>query len=96
MLSIRVGDDLYGLDDSSSAELLRRLEPTRPYEGGEPVAGSVYDKLRFAGDSQEPADLDNTDLALVGIVLEAWAVEVDGDLPADVLELRYAISARLS
>jgi hypothetical protein len=96
MLSIRVGDDVYGLDDASSAELLQRLEPSRPFAGGEPVAGSVHDKLRVAGDSQEPADLDDTDLTLVGVVLEAWAVEVDGDLPADVLELRYAISARLS
>jgi hypothetical protein len=95
MLSIRVGEDVYGLDDSSSAELIRRLElasPTPP--AGAPEPGSTLDKLRDAAESEEPAQLDDGDLALIGVVLEAWMVEVDGDLPADVLELRYAISAR--
>jgi hypothetical protein len=97
MLSIRVGDDVYGLDDAGSADLVRRLELASPgLPGGEPEPGTTLDKLRDAVHSQEPADLDDTDLALVGVVLEAWAVEVDGDLPSDVLELRYAISARLS
>jgi hypothetical protein len=95
MLSIRVGDDVYGLDDSGSAELIRRLEvatPASPAGGLEP--GSTLDKLREAAESEEPAQVDDGDLALIGVVLEAWMVEVDGDLPADVLELRYAISDR--
>jgi hypothetical protein len=96
MLSIRVDEDVYGLDDSSSAEVIRRLEAATPAPpGGEPEPGSTLAKLRDAVHSQEPAPLDDGDLALIGVVLEAWAVEVDGDLPADVLELRYAISARL-
>jgi hypothetical protein len=95
MLSIRVGEDVYGLDDSGSAELIRRLElasPAPPPGGAEP--GSTLEKLQEAAESEEPAQLDDGDLALIGVVLEAWMLEVDGDLPADVLELRYAISDR--
>jgi hypothetical protein len=96
MLSIRVDDDVYGLDDSSSAELVRRLEDASlPLEAGEPEPGSTLDKLRDALDSEQPAELDDGDLALVGVVVEAWAVEVNGDLAGDVEELRYAIAARL-
>lgn len=94
MLSLRVDDDVYGLDDSSSAELLRRLEDASP-----PVEGEVdttLEKLRSTLDSEEAAaGLDDGDLALIGVVIEAWAVEVDGDVPADVEELRFAISQRL-
>jgi hypothetical protein len=96
MLSIRVDDDVYGLDDSSSAELVRRLEDASlPLEAGEAEPGSTLDKLRDALDSEQPAELDDGDLALVGVVVEAWAVEVDGDVAGDVEELRYAIAARL-
>jgi len=54
-----------------------------PLERGEPTHGSIQDKLRDAIHSSQPAELDDGHLALVGVVLEAWAVEVDGDLPAD-------------
>jgi hypothetical protein len=95
MLSIRVDDDVYGLDDSSSAELLRRLEGASPVDEGQHEPETTLEKLRDAVDSDEGAQLDDGDLALVGVVLEAWALEVDGDLPGDVEELRYAIADRL-
>lgn len=95
MLVIRVGDGVYELGEASSAELLQRLEPTAPLEGGEPAPGSVHEKLRDPGHSRAAADLDDADLALIGVVLEAWTVEVDGDIPADVRELRSAIAAHL-
>jgi hypothetical protein len=94
MVSIRVGDNVYGLDDSSSAELLRRLEDATPVEEGVGPR-STFVKLRGAVGSDQSADLDDGDLALIGVVVEAWAVEVDGDLPPDVEELRYAVSDRL-
>lgn len=88
-------DDVYGLDDSSSSELLRRLEDASPVEEGQHEPLTTLEKLRDAVDSEEAAQLDDGDLALIGVVLEAWAVEVDGDLAGDVEELRYAIAARL-
>ena len=93
MLSIRVDDDVYVLDDSSSSALLRRLEDASPSPEGE--IDTTLEKLRAALDSDEPAQLDDGDLALIGVVLEAWAVEEDGDLPGDAEELRYAIADRL-
>ena len=95
MLSIRVDDDVYGLDDSSSSELLRRLEGASPAEDGQHEPETTLEKLRNALDSEEAARLDDGDLALIGVVVEAWAVEVDGDLAGDVEELRYAIADRL-
>jgi hypothetical protein len=96
MLSLRVDGDAYGLDDTSSAELVRRLEDASPpLEAGKPEPGSTLEKLRDALDRQEAAVLDDGDLALLGVIVEAWAVEVDGDLAGDVEELRYAIAARL-
>jgi hypothetical protein len=70
-------------------------DASTPLAAGEPEPGSTLDKLRDAVDSEQPADLDDGDLALVGVVVEAWAVEVNGDLAGDVEELRYAIAARL-
>ena len=93
MLFIRVGDDVYGLDDSSSSELLRRLEDASPPPEGE--IDTTLEKLGDAGDSEAGAQLDDGDLALIGVVLEAWAVEVEGDLAPDLEELRYAIAGRL-
>jgi hypothetical protein len=96
MLAIRVGDDVYELSAASFDELARRLEPTSaPLERGEPAADSIQDKLRDAIHSRQPAELHEGHLALVGVVLEAWAVEGDADLPADVQDLRHAIAARL-
>ena len=93
MLLIRVEDNVYGLDDSSSSELIRRLEDASPPPEG-PI-DTTLEKLRDAVDSQAAAQLDDGDLALIGVVLEAWAVDVDGDLPGDAEELRYAIADRL-
>lgn len=97
MFTIRVGEDVYELSELSSEELARRLEPASPplQEGGEPSPGSIQDKLRDAVHSQEPAELDDGQLALIGVVVEAWALEVDGDLPADVQDLRHAIAAHV-
>nr|MBA2600065.1 hypothetical protein [Actinomycetota bacterium] len=72
------------------------MEPTSPpLERGGPEPGSLQAKLRDAIHSRQPAELDDGHLALVGVVAEAWAVEVDGDLPADVHDLQHAIAARL-
>jgi hypothetical protein len=78
MLSIRVGEDVYGLDDDSSAELVRRVSEVEPL-------------LRDGGDvSPDPGQL-----AEIGTVIEAWALETDGDLPGDIEELRLAIADEL-
>jgi hypothetical protein len=78
MLTIRVGDDVYGLDDESSAELVRRVSEVEPL-------------LRDGGDvSPDPGQL-----AEIGTVIEAWALETDGDLPGDIEELRLAIADEL-
>ena len=92
MLEIRLGDGVYTLDEQSSQELLRRL-PAPPLEG-EPATDSLEDKLRAALDSDEPADLDDGELAILGVVIEAWATEVGVDA-ADVQELRDAIADEL-
>jgi hypothetical protein len=95
MLSLRVSDGVYGLEDESASELVRRLGEGGgpPLVGGEPEPGSFLEKLREGYHSQEPVDLDSTEIVIVGIVLEAWLVEAGGDLPGDVEELRHAISA---
>jgi hypothetical protein len=78
MLTIRVGGDVYGLDDESSAELVRRVSEVEPL-------------LRDGGDvSPDPGQL-----AEIGTVIEAWALETDGDLPGDIEELRLAIADEL-
>ena len=80
MLSIRVGGDVYGLDDESAAELVARVSQIDPV-------------LRdAAGDVAAP---DPGQLAEIGTVLEAWALETDGDLPGDLEELRLAIADEL-
>ena len=38
---------------------------------------------------------DPGQLAEIGTVIEAWALETDGDLPGDVEELRLAIADEL-
>lgn len=95
MLEIRVDDDVYGLDDETAAELIRRLTAATPTDDDESAAETVVDSLEAAIDSPEPVDVDDPGLAVIGVVLEAWAVETDGDVPPDVQELRYAIAARL-
>ena len=90
VLAIRVGDDVYELSEESSRELISRL-PGPPLEGGEPAAGSLHDKLRVAAHGQEPAVLDRSELAITGVVIEAWATELGVDA-ADVQELRDAIA----
>jgi hypothetical protein len=82
MLSIRVGSDVYGLGDESAAELVERVSQIDPV-------------LRGAADSGEVAAPDPGQLAEIGTVLEAWALETDGDLPGDLEELRLAIAEEL-
>ena len=96
MLEIRVGGDVYGLDDASAGELVRRVERASPeLVGGEAEPGSALDKLREANDAQTSADLEPGDLALVGVVLEAWFQETNGDIPEDARELQLAIARQL-
>jgi hypothetical protein len=90
VLSIRVGDEVYGLSESSAAELVRRI-PRDVIEGGEPPEGSLHAKLRDAMHSDKPAELDRRELAILGTVIEAWATEIGVDAP-DVQSLREAIS----
>jgi len=82
MLSIRVGSDVYGLGDESAAELVERVS-------------QIDSVLRDAADSAEVVEPDPGQLAEIGTVLEAWALETDGDLPGDLEELRLAISDEL-
>ena len=78
MLSIRVGDEVYGLSDESAAELVRRVSEVDPI---------LQDDTDVAPDPGQ--------LAEIGTVIEAWALETDGDLPGDVEELRLAIADEL-
>ena len=93
MLAIQVGDDSYELSDASAEALVRRV-PHPPLGGGEPVSGSLLDKLQDAIQHREPALLDDAELAVLGAVIEAWASEVAVDA-ADVQALRDAIRNRL-
>ena len=96
MLDIRVGGDTYGLDDQTADELVRRVERASPeLVGGEPEPGSALDKLRKAYDAQSSVDLDQGDLALLGVVLEAWFQETNGVVPDDARELQLAIARTL-
>ena len=96
MLEIRVRDEVYGLDDDTAAELVRRTElATAPLVGGEPEPGTTLDRLRNAHHAQAPAALDEGDLALLGVILDAWFQETNGDLAADAEELRLAIARYL-
>ena len=93
MLPIRVGDQVYVLSQDSAGNLVRRI-PRPPLEGGEPAESSLHAKLRDAFHSGEPAELDRGELAVLGIVIEAWATELGVDA-ADVQELRDAIGNEL-
>ena len=95
MLEIRVGDDTYGLADETAARLVRRVELATPQVGGEPDPGTTLDKLRDAHHGHARAELDDGDLALLGVVLEAWFQETSGELPGDAEELRLAIARHL-
>ena len=93
MLAIQVGDDVYELSEDSAEALVQRV-PHPPLMGGEPVSGSLLDKLRYAIQHEKPARLDDAELAVLGAVIEAWATEVAVDA-ADVQALRDAIGNRL-
>ena len=97
MLRLRIGHGVYALEEESASELVRRVGEGGgpPLLGGEPEGGSLLDTLREGVHSQEPVELDKTEIVIVGIVLEACLVEAGGDLPEDVEELRQAISAEL-
>ena len=92
MLAITVGNEVHVLNEGTASGLVQRLRMSSPLlEGGEPEPGTTLFKLHDAIHAQEPADLDQADLALILVELEAWNLEVDGDLPADAHELRSAI-----
>ena len=101
MLAIPLGGEVYTLSDESAAELVQRLNASSPLlEGGLPEPGTTLAKLQDAIQAREPAAVDDTDIVLIGVELEAWRLEVGGDLPAgdlpdDAEELRSAISRRL-
>jgi hypothetical protein len=79
MLSIRVGTEVYGLGDESAAELVRRVSEVDP--------AVLQDERDVVPDPGQ--------LAEIGTVIEAWALETDGDLPGDIEELRLAIADEL-
>jgi hypothetical protein len=95
MIGVRVGDDVYELDDQSTDELLRRIRETEPPDHADSEAAESLDhKLAAAAAAEEPAAPDLAELALLGIVIEAWAMEVGTDA-ADVEDLREAIAREL-
>ena len=95
MIAIRVGDGVYALDDESATEVLRRVRAAEPADHDDTEAAESLDrKLRAAADADEPAEPDGAELAVLGIVIEAWATEVGTDA-ADVEALRGAIADAL-
>jgi hypothetical protein len=93
VVHIRVGDDVYELSESSAATLLQRIEPTEPSDE-ESASVSLEHHLRDPADDAL-VDLDDGELAVLGVVIEAWTAEAGVDaLPDDVHELRQAIAER--
>ena len=93
MVLLRVADDVFELSESSADELLQRIAPTEPSDQ-ESASDSLEQHLREGG--QAPLTLDDGELAVIGVVIEAWTAEVGLDaLPDDVHELRHAIAERL-
>ena len=96
MLSIPVGSEVFTLGEESAAELIQRLIASSPLlEGGRPEPGTTLEKVQDAMRAREPAAIDEADVVLIGVELEAWRLEVGDDLPNDAEELRSAISQRL-
>jgi hypothetical protein len=96
MLSVVVGDASYELEDDSVEEILSRVAAVEPADhDNTEAAQSLDEKLRASLNADEPAVLDQGELAVLGVVIEAWAVEVGTDAP-DVEALRQAISDELS
>ena len=96
MLTIPVGSEVFTLSEESATGLTQRLIASTPLlEGGKPEPGTTLEKLQDAIHAREPAAVDETDVVLIGVELEAWRLEVGGDLPDDAEELRSAISQRL-
>ncbi len=96
MLAIPVGSEVFTLSEESAAGLIQRLIASSPLlEGGRPEPGTTLEKLQDAMHSREPAAIDEADVVLIGVELEAWRLEVGDDLPNDAEELRSAISRRL-
>ena len=88
MLAIRVADRVFTLDADEADGLIRHLERA------EPATAELEAKLRAALESGEPASLDPGELAILGVVIESWAMEfgVDAD---HVQDLREAIADEL-
>ena len=90
-MKIRVDGQDYELSERSATKLVSRI-PGPPLDGGEPVSGSLLDKLRRASQG-ETAELSDSELAKLDWLIGAWASEVE-TLPADVQELHKAIRAQ--
>ena len=88
MLAIRVGDRVFELDPDEADGLVRHLERA------EPATEELEAKLRAALQAGEPVSPDPGELAILGIVIESWAMEfgVDAD---HVQDLREAIADEL-
>jgi len=96
MLAIPVGDEVYTLRESADG-LIQRLVASSPLlEGGQPEPGTTLAKLQDAIHAREPAEIDEADVVLIGVELEAWRLEAGGDLADDAEDLRSAIAQRLS
>jgi hypothetical protein len=92
---VRIGSDVYGLTDSSLDELTRRVRDAEPPDHDESEAAqSLERKLVAAAETGAPVEPDPAELALLGVVIEAWAVELGTDA-ADVESLREAIADAL-
>jgi hypothetical protein len=88
MLAIRVADRVFTLDADEADGLIRHLERA------EPATEELEANLRAALEAGEPANLDQGELAILGIVIESWATEMGVDA-GDVQDLRGAIADEL-
>lgn len=91
MPELHIGEDVYGLTDESLAELTVRVREAEPgdHDSSE-AAQSLETKLDAAARGDSPR-LDLAELAVLGVVIESWAVELGTNAP-DVESLRDAIA----
>jgi hypothetical protein len=91
MPEVRIGPDVYGLTEESLAELTARVREAEPpdHDRGE-AAQTLEEKLQAAATGASP-ELDPGELAVLGVVIESWAVELGTNAP-DVESLRDAIA----
>ena len=90
-----MGGESVDLEDDSVDELLGRVAEVEPADHDHREAAQSLDaKLRAAIAAGESATLDRGELAVLGVVIEAWAIELGTDAP-DVEALRDAIANEL-